>query len=45
MAMAVAEQAKELGFAITPEGAANDEITKRVYSTPYVFGRGDYPPN
>lgn len=31
MAMAVAEQAKELGFAITPEGASNDDITKRVY--------------
>ena len=31
MAMAVAEQAKELGFAITPEGASNDDITQRVY--------------
>ena len=31
MAMAVAEQATELGFAITPEGASNDDITQRVY--------------
>lgn len=45
MAMAVAEQAKELGITVTPEGASNDDITKRVYSTPYVFGRGDYTPN
>ena len=29
--MAVAEHAKELGFAITPEGASNDDITQRVY--------------
>ena len=45
MAMAVAEQAKELGIVIHPEGAANDDIKTRFYSTPYVFGRGDYTPN
>ena len=45
MAMAVAEQSKKLGISITPEGAANDDITKQAFSTPYVFGRGDYTPN
>lgn len=45
MAMAVSEQAKELGVAINPLGASNDEIKASFYSTPYVFGRGDYTPN
>lgn len=45
MAMAVADQAKKLGILIHPEGAANSDIQKQFYSTPYVFGRGDYTPN
>ncbi|MCR5127822.1 MAG: ABC transporter substrate-binding protein [Lachnospiraceae bacterium] len=45
MAMAVAEQAKALGIAIEPKGASNDDVKAVAYSTPYVFGRGDYTPN
>ena len=45
MAMAIAEQAKELGIQINPEGAANSDITDRLFTTPYMFGRGDYTPN
>ena len=45
MAMAVAEQAKTLGIAIEPKGASNDDVKAVAYSTPYVFGRGDYTPN
>lgn len=45
MAMALAEQAKALGISILPEGAANSDISPRMFSTPYMFGRGDYTPN
>ena len=45
MAMALAEQAKALGISILPEGAASSDITPRLFSTPYMFGRGDYTPN
>ena len=45
MAMAVAEQAKDLGISIIPKGESNDTIKACAYSTPYVFGRGDYTPN
>ncbi len=45
MAMAIAEQAKDLGISISPEGAANADITDRLFCTPYMFGRGDYTPN
>lgn len=45
MAMAVAEQAKELGIKINPTGASNDDIQKVFHCEAYVFGRGDYTPN
>ncbi|MCR5252032.1 MAG: ABC transporter substrate-binding protein [Lachnospiraceae bacterium] len=45
MAMAIAEQAKALGIAISPEGGANADFNDRLFTTPYMFGRGDYTPN
>lgn len=45
LAMAVAEQAKEFGINIIPEGPSNDEIQNRFHCDPYVFGRGDHTPD
>lgn len=44
IAMAVAEQAKELGIEIKVEGMSWDEIDQRMFSNPVLMGWGDQTP-